>query len=136
MWRVSLGLWVGMAGGMAVFREKGFSPILLGVFLFVVSLIHALWVNWNYERNKRDAKWAYSDLGKAENLLEIECREPLPKCWLTEWLIDWLAKPMPRWPDWLRRMLNRCREWLEKWPTWLCDGPPLVEILATVATKL
>jgi hypothetical protein len=54
-WRVSLGLWVGMAGGMAAFKEKGLSSIGLGFFLILVALTHALWVQWNYERNVRDA---------------------------------------------------------------------------------
>jgi Domain of unknown function (DUF4214) len=130
-WRVSLGLWVGMAGGMAAFKERNFPWYWLALLLLMVLFIHLVWVQWNYERNERDAGWAYDDLGDAYTLLGIDDRGRLPRtCWLADTMIRWFGQ-LPG-PSWLRSFLKGIEN---RWP-WLCDGPPFVEVAATVALAL
>ena len=73
-WRVSLGLWVGLAAGMIAFKNLQFHipQTLLVVSLVIVALGHAwLWVVGNWWRNERDAKRAYCMIAKAEAVLGL-----------------------------------------------------------------
>jgi len=72
-WRVSLGLWAGLAAGIVAAANKDTPPIpwwLLAVLLLAVIFVHAcLWIPSNEARNNRDAKKAYRHIKEAERLL-------------------------------------------------------------------
>jgi hypothetical protein len=79
-WRVSVGLWVALAGG--IISVKSFPKIptsVLAAFLLAVVIGHAwLWVWSNYWRNERDAKKAYGHSDRAEKLLNSGYTWPEP----------------------------------------------------------
>jgi hypothetical protein len=78
-WRVSVGLWIGLAAGMIAFKnlQIRLPEIILALFLLIVFLIHAwLWVVGNWWRNERDAMQAYRMIAMAEALLDVDYRPP------------------------------------------------------------
>jgi hypothetical protein len=85
-WRVSLALWVGLAGGML--SLKTISLFVLVPMLIAVNAGHAwLWVRWYYTRNDRDARRAYLHMDKAKELLEPGSAPPPGPYWPQGWLM-------------------------------------------------
>lgn len=101
-WRVSLGLWVGMAAGLISLRDV--PQLVLIIALPLVVFCHAwFWVRWNWVSGERDARLAYYYFDTAQALL-LEDSPP---------------------PE--RRPIKR----LERMYGYLLHGPPLFQILAT-----
>src|SRR5262245_5775213 len=78
-WRLSLGLWIALAGGMIAFKNLHVRILtfLLALILLTVVLGHAYWwVIGNWWRNERDAKQVYRMLARAEELLGVDYQPP------------------------------------------------------------
>ena len=80
-WRISLGIWVGLAAGIVSVKNLPTIPIwLLILFLVVVFALHWVWVWSNYTRHERDAHRAYHHLKEAEKLYgPVLVQPPYPK---------------------------------------------------------
>jgi hypothetical protein len=70
-WRVSFGLWAGMAGATVALRNSGIRVAVFMVFILsVVVLGHAWqWVRWNWKSNERDIRSAFYYAEYAQRIL-------------------------------------------------------------------